>query len=205
MKSLILFSILLSTLSSVHAYYFMGSLTNVLPFKSMMASAQFNNSLYLFGGENATSHYSNDLYKLTQTSDGYSWLTVPQKNPINGTAGSQAFVTSDQQNLVLLGGDSFTEANASNFLPLQIYTYNFASQTWTSKTPTNFTLDNTACVNRQAFSATYDSKNKVSYIYGGFARQSVLDTLHKMDENYQTTSLGRSPEARYGHTTSILR
>ncbi|RCH94210.1 hypothetical protein CU097_006673 [Rhizopus azygosporus] len=204
MKSLILFSILLSTLSSVHAYYFMGSLTNVLPFKSMMASAQFNNSLYLFGGENATSHYSNDLYKLTQTSDGYSWLTVPQKNPINGTAGSQAFVTSDQQNLVLLGGDSFTEANASNFLPLQIYTYNFASQTWTSKTPTNFTLDNTACVNRQAFSATYDSKNKVSYIYGGFARQSVLDTLHKMDENYQTTSLGRSPEARYGHTTSIL-
>ncbi|KAG1137986.1 hypothetical protein G6F37_010880 [Rhizopus arrhizus] len=169
----------------------------------MMASARLNNSLYLFGGENATSHYSNDFYKLTQTSDGFTWSIVPQTNSPAGTAASQAYITSDQQNFVLLGGMSST--TAGKIAPLQIYTYNFASQSWALRTNQNQSVDTTSFIyNREAFSATYDSSSQTTYIFGGDNTSAVFNTLHKLDSNFQATPLASAPEARYGHTASIL-
>ncbi|CAO3660620.1 unnamed protein product [Rhizopus stolonifer] len=204
MKSSILFLtiVLLSTFQSVQGYYYLSSLANSLPFKGMMASARSNNTLYLFGGENATAHYSNDLYKLTQTSDGFTWSVVQQTNAPAGTASSQAFVTSDQQNMVLLGGMSTD--TVGKVAPLQISTFNFASQSWTSNTNQNQTITNDFIYNREAFSATYDSSSQNTYVFGGDNTSAVFSSLHKLDSSFQSSALQSAPEARYGHTTSIL-
>ncbi|KAG1275749.1 hypothetical protein G6F65_009697 [Rhizopus arrhizus] len=169
----------------------------------MMASAQANSSLYLFGGENATSRYSSDLYKLTQTSDGYTWSILPQTNPPEGTASSQAYVTSDLQNLVVMGGMSKSTVGVVS--PLQISSYNFASQTWTSHTNRNQTVGSASFIyNRESFSATYDRSSQTTYVFGGDNSSVVFSSLHKLDANFQVTPLTSAPEARYGHTTSIL-
>ncbi|KAG0844286.1 hypothetical protein G6F18_002012 [Rhizopus arrhizus] len=204
MKSAILFVILLLTLlNHVQAYFYLSSLANSLPFKGMMASAQANSSLYLFGGENATSRYSSDLYKLTQTSDGYTWSILPQTNPPEGTASSQAYVTSDLQNLVVMGGMSKSTVGVVS--PLQISSYNFASQTWTSHTNRNQTVGSASFIyNRESFSATYDRSSQTTYVFGGDNSSVVFSSLHKLDANFQVTPLTSAPEARYGHTTSIL-
>ncbi|KAI9261990.1 hypothetical protein BY458DRAFT_439368 [Sporodiniella umbellata] len=203
MKSSILFLAicLLNTFHSVHAYYYLASLANSLPFKGMMASARSNNTLYIFGGENATSHYTNDLYKLTRTSDGFTWSSVPQTNPIPGTASSQAYITADQQNLVLLGGMS--AATVGKVAPLQINTFNFASQTWTSNTQPNQTIDANFVYNREAFSANYDSASQATYIFGGDNTSAVFSTLHKLDSSFHTTALPSPQEARYGHAGAV--
>ncbi|KAG1465708.1 hypothetical protein G6F56_004831 [Rhizopus delemar] len=167
-----------------------------------MASARSNNTLYLFGGENATAHYSNDLYKLTQTSDGFTWSIVQQTNAPAGTASSQAFVSSDQQNMVLLGGMSAD--TVGKVAPLQINTFNFASQSWTSNTNQNQTITNDFIYNREAFSATYDSSSQNTYVFGGDNTSAVFSSLHKLDSSFQSSALQSAPEARYGHTTSIL-
>lgn len=205
MKSSILFLtiVLLSTFQSVQGYYYLSSLANSLPFKGMMASARSNNALYLFGGENATARYSNDLYKLTQTSDGFTWSVVQQTNAPAGTASSQAFVSSDQQNMVLLGGMSAD--TVGKVAPLQINTFNFASQSWTSNTNQNQTITNDFIYNREAFSATYDSSSQNTYVFGGDNTSAVFSSLHKLDSSFQSSALQSAPEARYGHTTSILR
>ena len=203
-SSILFFAAFLSTIQSVYGYFYLSNLANSLPFKGMMASARLNNSLYLFGGENATSHYSNDFYKLTQTSDGFTWSIVPQTNSPAGTAASQAYITSDQQNFVLLGGMSST--TVGKIAPLQIYTYNFASQSWALRTNQNQSVDTTSFIyNREAFSATYDSSSQTTYICGGDNTSAVFNTLHKLDSNFQATPLASAPEARYGHTASILR
>lgn len=182
---------------------------NSLPFKGGMAYAQKNDSLYLFGGENATVRYTNDLYKLTQTATSYTWEIVPQINAPNGTLYSQSYVTADGQNLVLMGGMS--NATAGRGLPLQIHTYNFASQTWTEFSGNNANVSSPPpaefIYNREYFSATYDSKNQLTYVLGGAvsAANQVFSDFHVLDANFKSTALVSPPYGRYGHSASILR
>lgn len=207
----LLISLFLSTfvlMNSVQGYFYVPTYMNTLPFKGGMASAQSNNSLYLFGGENATTSYTNDLYQLTQTSTSYDWNIVEQKNRPNGTVYSKSFVTADGQNMILLGGMSNTTFGRA--LPLQIYNFNFASQTWTAQLQnTNETVGNPApanfVFNREFFSATYNAKTQQTYIYGGTNLSTIFNSLHVYDSNFQATALKPTPYGRYGHTTSILR
>jgi hypothetical protein len=210
MKSSILFlTASLAYLSTVQAYFYVPSFMTSLPFRDGMAYAQKNNSLYLFGGENSTVHYNNDLYKLTQTSTSYNWEVVPQINPPNGTLYSQSYITADGQNMVLLGGMSNTTSGRG--LPLQIYTYNFASQTWTASAGNNANITGTPpaefIYNREFFSASYDKNSQLTYIFGGavMGNSAVFNDLHVLDANLKSTALAATPNGRYGHTASVLR
>lgn len=211
MKSSILFltTAILAYVHTAHAYFYVPSFMNSLPFKGGMAYAQKNDSLYLFGGENATVRYTNDLYKLTQTATSYNWESVPQINAPNGTLYSQSYVTADGQNMVLLGGMS--NATYGRGLPLQIHTYNFASQTWTEFSGNNANVSSPPpaefIYNREYFSATYDSKNQLTYILGGAvsAANQVFSDFHVLDANFKSTALVSPPYGRYGHSASILR
>lgn len=204
---------LLSTIvliQSVQAYFYVPSFMNNLPFKGGMASAQHNNSLYLFGGENATSKYTNDLYQLTQTSTTYNWQRVEQITPPNGTLYSQSFFTADGENMILMGGMS--NATAGRGLPMQIYNFNLPSKTWTAHNQNkNESVGNPIpadfVFNKEFFTATYDPKNKLTYVFGGAitALNTVFNTLHVYDAQFVPKALAPTQFGRYGHTTSILR
>lgn len=209
----LLSTVLLSTIllvNLVEGYFYIPTFMNNLPFKGGMAFAQNNNSLYLFGGENATSGYTNDLYQLTQTSNSFNWQIVPQINTPNGTTYAQSYFTADGQNMILLGGMSNTTFGRG--LPLQIYSYNLATNTWTAN-QNNFNTNISTPVpanfvyNREFFSATYDKKNQLTYIFGGAVSgaNTVFNTLHVYDANFNAKALASTPYGRYGHTGSILR
>jgi hypothetical protein len=213
-SSILFFTALFAYLSTVQAYFYVPSFMNSLPFRGGMAFAQKNDSLYLFGGENATVHYTNDLYKLTQTSTSYTWEVVPQINPPNGTVYSQSYITADGENMVLLGGMSNTTYGRG--LPLQMYTYNFGSKTWTAHPNNNANLTSTSpgfIYNRQFFSASHDKKNQLTYIFGGAVSPAnpssgsgtVFNDLHVLDANLNAKRLEPTPFGRYGHTASVLR
>ncbi|OBZ88226.1 RING finger protein B [Choanephora cucurbitarum] len=204
MKSLILFlTAAFAYFSTVQAYFYVPSFSNVLPFKGGMAYAKKNQSLYLFGGENATSSYTNNLYKLTQTDSSYNWEIVPQINAPNGTVYGQSYITADGNNMVVMGG--MTNATAGKQAPLQIRSYNFASQTWTE--PSTNTGNATAFpLNREFFSLAYDSKSQKSYVFGGAVSGAgvVFNDLQVLDANFKATTLKPTPSGRYGHTASII-
>jgi hypothetical protein len=209
----LLFSLLLSItilFNSVQGYFYAPTFMNNLPFKGGMTFAQKNDSLYLFGGENATVGYTNDLYKLTQTSTSYNWEIVPQQNAPNGTTYAQSYITADGQNMVVLGG--MTASTFGRGLPLQIYSYNFASQTWTANadnTNTNVSTPIPAnfVYNREFFTATHDAKNQKTYVFGGAISKTntVFNTLHVLDQNFQATALPSTMYGRYGHAAVVLR
>lgn len=211
MKNLLSFLLLSTVLlvNSVQGYFYVPTFMNNLPFKGGMAYAQKNDSLYLFGGENATVGYTNDLYKLTQTATSYNWEIVPQQNAPNGTTFGRSYITADGQNMVLMGGMSATTFGRG--LPMQIYTYNFASQSWTANPnnantnvsnpiPANFVY------NREFFTATYDAKNQKTYVFGGAVSKSntVFNSLHVYDANFQATALPSTQYGRYGHAAGVL-
>lgn len=206
----LLLSLLLSTtILSVQGYFYVPTFMNNLPFKGGMAYAQKNNSLYLFGGENATVGYTNDLYKLTQTPTSYSWEVVPQQNAPNGTTFGQSYITANGENMVLIGG--MTATTFGRGLPMQIYTYNFASASWTAD-PNNLVTNVSTPIpanfvyNREFFTATYDAKNQKTYIFGGAISKSntVFNTLHVYDQNFQATALPSTMYGRYGHAACVL-
>ncbi|GAA5813905.1 hypothetical protein MFLAVUS_007393 [Mucor flavus] len=196
-------------IQSAQAYFYVPTFMNNLPFKGGMASAQRNDSLYLFGGENATTRYTNDLYQLTQTATSYNWQRVEQISPPNGTTYSQSFFTADNKNMVLMGGMS--ETTEGRGLPLQIYNFNLDSKTWTAHNQNkNETVGNPPpanfVYNREFFTATYDAKNQKTYVFGGAISKlnAVFNTLHVYDANFVPIALAPAPYGRYGHTTSIL-
>ncbi|KAG0175531.1 Acyl-CoA-binding domain-containing protein 5 [Apophysomyces sp. BC1015] len=172
-----------------------------LPFKGGMASAQRNNSLILFGGENATVGYANDLYQLTQTADSYTWKILPQA-PVGVTYG-RSVVSGD--NFHVFGGISPDTVNRA--LPFQMYTYSFTNGNWAAA-QSNTNLNATGIpLNRQLFSATtYNNGNNV-YICGGSLNASYvfppeLWSLDLTTMKYQ--QLPSPPVARYGHSASLL-
>lgn len=90
-----------------------------LPFQAGSAFVTRNNSLIIFGGQNATTVYTNNLYQLTQTSDSFTWEELPQNNPPPGNLYGQAVISSTGQTMLLLGG--LSEATVNREMPIQMY------------------------------------------------------------------------------------
>ncbi|GAA5799861.1 hypothetical protein HPULCUR_005280 [Helicostylum pulchrum] len=170
-----------------------------------MATATRNNSLILFGGENATNAYTQDLYQLTQTPTSFNWQILQQNNPPPGTLYGQAVVTSNNNNMYLLGG--MTNTTDNQVFPLQTYQYSFESNTWTPSPSNNLSITNATTVpwNRKLHSVTYDNNNKI-YIYAGAVNTTaVFDDFFSLDTSTQQYTRLPSPGvARFGHTASFL-
>lgn len=193
-------------LSVVDAYFYVPNFMSNLPFKGSMATATRNNSLILFGGENATNAYTQDLYQLTQTPTSFNWQVLLQNNPPPGTLYGQSVVTNNNNNMYLLGG--MTNTTNNQVFPFQTYQYSFGSNTWTPSPLNNVSLTNTTAVplNRKLHSVTYDNNNKI-YIYAGAINATaVYNDFFSLDiSTQQYTSLPTPGVRRFGHTASFLR
>lgn len=191
-------------ITHTYAYFYKSGFMTSLPFQGAMATAQRNNSLLLFGGENATSHYTNTFYQLTQTSSTYDWSTVPQTNTPPGVSYAQAVVVNNSNDMYVMGG--MNQDTLGQMAPLQYYKYSFDSQSWTAASTNNLTNATGVPLNRYLFSATYDGNNTI-YIFGG--RIYLLGTLpyfHKFDiSTGQFTELPSPGITCSGHTASYLR
>lgn len=189
----------------VQGYFYAPNLASTLPFKGGMAFAQRNQSMILFGGENATTAYTNDLYQLTQTSNGYVWNILPQSNPPPGTTFGEAIYTTQGDSLYLLGGISQTTAN--QVLPMQVYQYSFESQAWQTLGNGSTNATGGAPNNRQLFSASLDQSGNKVYIFGGALNMTAsFNDLWEFDLSTRTfTQLPSFSVAIYGHTSSLLR
>ncbi|KAG1149970.1 hypothetical protein G6F37_000920 [Rhizopus arrhizus] len=174
-----------------------------LPYQGAIATAQRNNSLLLFGGENATSHYTNTFYQLTQTSSTYDWSTVPQTNTPPGVSYAQAVVVNNSNDMYVIGG--MDQDTLGQMAPLQYYKYSFDSQSWTAASTNNLTNATGVPLNRYLFSATYDGNNTI-YIFGGrIYLFSTLPYFHKFDiSTGQFTELPGPGVSCSGHTASYL-
>lgn len=175
-----------------------------LPFQAGSAFATRNNSLIIFGGQNATTVYTNNLYQLTQTSDSFTWEELPQNNPPPGNLYGQAVISSTGQTMLLLGG--LAEATVNRELPIQMYSYNFSTQTWAGWANNNNANATNVPLNRQMFSASYDNSNTV-YIFGGSLNNSAIyQDFYALDTRSMSfTPLPSPNQGRYGHTASYLR
>lgn len=201
-----LLSAIILLLSAVDAYFYVPNFMSSLPFKGGMATAtRNNNTLIMFGGENATNSYTNELYQLSQVSNTFDWQILQQNNPPPGTLYGQAVITNNNNDMYLLGG--MTNATNNLNVPLQNYHFSFASNTWTASPNNNATISNTTVLprNRKLFSATYDNQNKV-YIYGGsVSNNETFGDFYSLDlTTQQYTALPNPPILRYGHTGSLL-
>ncbi|KAI8987259.1 hypothetical protein BDF20DRAFT_849116 [Mycotypha africana] len=196
-------SLCLITLSE--AYFYVPDFMANLPFKGGMSAAQKDKSLILFGGENATTTYTNDLYQLTRVADTFTWQTLSQQNAPPGNVYGQAIITKDNKNMFLMGG--MTNTTNNQIIPLQYYQYSFDSSSWSPAiTNGNTSIDPKGIpLNRKLFSATYDGSSKV-YIYGGALNETaIFSDFWMMDLNTKKFTPLPSPNIpRYAHTASYL-
>jgi N-acetylneuraminic acid mutarotase len=196
--------------STGNAYFDLPKLTDSLPFTGGMATALFNNRLYMFGGEASVNRFNENFYQLTKTEDTFEWKILQQNNPPPGTTYAQAVVTNSGLEMYLLGGVSISTDN--QVLPLQYYKYTFDTNTWTAAATNavSFTPNfaGRLPLNRKLFSATCDNKNKI-YIYGGTVNSTAVFTdFFFLDTITGTfTPLARPPSGvgRYSHTATLLR
>lgn len=207
MINLLDFTIILLLAITVKADFLGPSLISDLPFKAGMAFATINDSsIILFGGENATHSYTQDLYQLTQTPDLFDWKVLQQNNPPPGTWYSRAAMTNNNT-MYLMGG--ITNVTKNQIYPLQTYQYSFESSTWTPSPMNNASVENITAIpwNRQSHSATYDQRSNKIYIYAGAVNTTiVLDDFFSYDLTTQNYTRLPSPNVKnYGHTASLLR
>jgi N-acetylneuraminic acid mutarotase len=200
---LLLFSFYL--IQHAHAYFYVPTFMSNLPFQDGMAYAQRNNSLVLFGGENATDTYTNNMYQLTQLSDTFSWETLNQTNTPPGMIYGQSIIHQDTMHV--FGG--ITNSTSDQFVPLQHYQYSFQNQSWSSSTTNTQTISlnsTTMPLNRKLFSSTFDGTSKV-YFYGGALNESIIfSDFWSFDINTsQYTRLPNINLPRYAHSASYLR
>ncbi|KAI7868837.1 hypothetical protein BDF14DRAFT_1788236 [Spinellus fusiger] len=196
--------LLASFIVTAHAYVDVSNLVNTLPFMGGGAVTQRNNSLVLFGGENAVSNYLSDLYLLTQTPSSYTWQTIPQNNPPPGNIYGQATLSGDEDTLLLIGG--MTASTAYKYLPMQMYQYSFRNTSWLpwqGNTNLNTTLPTPP--NRMRFSATAGPNNKVYICGGAINMNSILADMWVLDSLSMTfTPLPPLNAPRYAHSASLL-
>ena len=188
-----------------HGYFNAPNLQNTLPFQSMIASAQRNSSLLLFGGENATNSYTNEFFQLTQIENGFSWTTLPQTNPPPPTSMGKAVYVDGSDALLLIGGMSSGTANLLG--PIQIYLHDFASTNWQPWGGNNATNATGIPANRIEFSVSLDNQSSRIYVYGGGVNSTIaFNDLWVLDmATMAFAQLPSSDVARYGHSTSLLR
>ncbi|KAI9276084.1 hypothetical protein BY458DRAFT_506317 [Sporodiniella umbellata] len=190
-------------LGQAYGYFYKSEFRSTLPFKGGMATAQRNNSLYLFGGESADESYSNSFYQLTQTTDSYQWSLVPQTNPPESLRYAKAVVANDV--LYLFGGVSRSTEN--KLMPLQYYTYSFSTHAWTAGATNQQANATQLPMNRQYFSATYDGQHSIYLFGGGVNGTHFLNDFYKFDITTGTFTNLTWPLGQiyyYGHTASYL-
>ncbi|KAI9312371.1 hypothetical protein BX666DRAFT_1866254 [Dichotomocladium elegans] len=190
--------------SPAHAY-FSTEIQVQLPFKSMMATAARNNSMILFGGENATALYTADLYQLTATDTSFDWAVLTQNNPPPPMTKAHGVYVEKSDSFVIVGG--FTATTASQSAPLQIYVYYFGNQTWVAA-PTNAVVNTTVPLpqNREQHSVAIDQATSTIFIYGGAFNSTPMNDFWAWDTTTMTfTQLPPTTNiAHYGHTMSLL-
>ncbi|KAL0079999.1 hypothetical protein F4703DRAFT_1796332 [Phycomyces blakesleeanus] len=187
-----------------NAYFYVPNLMNNLPFMGGNAVAQRNNSLVLYGGEDALSNYKSDLYMLTQMPTTYTWHQIHQNNSVPGNSYGQAVMSNDAEIMFLIGG--VTKNTKNLFLPMQIYKFLFSTGNW-DPWEGNTNLNTTLPVppNRQRFSAIAGPNNKV-YICGGALNESAIfgDFWELDTTTMKFTELARLNAPIYAHTASLL-
>ncbi|KAI9253375.1 hypothetical protein BDA99DRAFT_519610 [Phascolomyces articulosus] len=185
-------------------YFYQANLQTTLPFQSIMAYAQRNSSLVLFGGENATISYSNNLDLLTQTENGFTWTQLPQNNTPPPVAFAKSIYIESTDSFLLIGG--ITEANNNAMVPIQMYLYSFASNNWQAIGTNDPASPVLVPANRKEFSVSHDQQANRAYIYGGAVNiSSLFNDLWVLDLSTMAfAQLPSSDVARYGHSTSLL-
>ncbi|ORX53646.1 galactose oxidase [Hesseltinella vesiculosa] len=208
-------SLLVGTLalaSTVHGYFNSAQLMQSIPFQGGMASAVFNNSMILFGGENATTQFSSGLYQLTQTSSGYTWNALPQANAPVPVTYAQGLASADGLQFMVLGGNGqFTTTvnnattNSTSTVPntnmtLLMQAYTLSTGTWKTVT----TLPNMPA-NRFRFAAAYDASANNIYVFGGVSSNNfnVMSDLYVINSQTGVKQLASSQCGIYGHTATI--
>lgn len=196
---------MLTFVGYVHAYFSTPNMEHTLPFKSAIATAQRNNSMILFGGENATTWFTNDLYELEATSTGFEWSVLPQNNPPPPISNARAVYMERMDAMVVLGG--ITNATQNMYLPMQVYTYFFTNQTWVPAASNNEINDTIVPNNRRDFAVAADQQNNRIYIYGGGINSTAINNdLWILDTTSMTfTQLPPTDVGHYGHSISLLR
>ncbi|CAO3628351.1 unnamed protein product [Cunninghamella blakesleeana] len=198
--------------STVSAAYYQQNLQTTLPFISGVATAQSNNSMYLFGGATATSRYTGGLYQLTQQNGRYDWARLPQTNNPTPVSYAQGVMGRNGDSFMILGGDgenTFTAQQQGNttsnttttaLAPLLLQLYNIKTQSWSS-THAN------GPSNRKDFTATYNPASNKIYIYGGRGKDNnnIFNDFWLMDATSNSISFTplNSSYNRYGHTASL--
>ncbi|KAI8881518.1 hypothetical protein K501DRAFT_324461 [Backusella circina FSU 941] len=165
-----------------------------------MATAQRNNSLVMFGGKNATINNANELFQLTLSNNSFTFQKLPQLNRPDGTSDGRAVIVNDQNTMYLLGG--FTNTTIGQDLPLQMYSYDFATSNWSTLQPVTLS---TIPQNRALHSSVYDGNRSV-YILGGLNASAFFSDFFVMDTiTNEITTLPNLPAEIFGHTMSYMR
>lgn len=161
--------------------------------------------MILFGGENATAPYTNDLYELEATSTGFEWRVLPQNNPPPPTSYARAVYMESMDAMVVLGG--ITNATNNLMVPMQVYTYFFANQTWVPAASNNEINGTIVPNNRRDFAVAADQQNNHIYIYsGGVNTTTINNDLWILDTTTMSfTQLPPTDVAHTGHSISLLR
>ncbi|CDH54374.1 hypothetical protein RO3G_02372 [Lichtheimia corymbifera JMRC:FSU:9682] len=161
--------------------------------------------MILFGGENATTWFTNDLYELEATSTGFEWSVLPQNNPPPPISNARAVYMERMDAMVVLGG--ITNATQNMYLPMQVYSYFFTNQTWVPAASNNEINDTIVPNNRRDFAVAADQQNNRIYIYGGGINSTAINNdLWILDTTSMTfTQLPPTDVGHYGHSISLLR
>ncbi|GAB5594037.1 hypothetical protein Unana1_08937 [Umbelopsis nana] len=187
---------------SAYAYFNTGADTDSLPFMDGMVSVNRNNTIIYYGGENATSLYTNQMYALSNILSGSPTFTqVQQTNAGPAVLYAQAVISTSGNNMLLLGGKNpVIPSNVS----LGVYQYSFLTNAWSTANTTGATMPQ----NRMMFSATFVGSKL--YVYGGVTTDNLgyfndFWALDLSNDQYAWTNLTSAGlPIRYGHTATAL-
>ncbi|KAI8582373.1 hypothetical protein K450DRAFT_228657 [Umbelopsis ramanniana AG] len=191
---------------AAHAYFDTGANTDAMPFMDGMVSVNRNDTIIYYGGENATTPYTNQMYALSNILSGSpTFSKVPQTNAGPNILYGQAVISSTGQTMTVVGGAN--PAFASN-ATLPIFQFNFATNSWSVGTTAGAAAGGPMPQTRMMFSASL-VKTKL-YIYGGVTTDNLgyfndfwsldLSTTPYTWTNLTTTGL----PVRYGHAATVL-
>ena len=192
---------------AAQAYFDTGANTDAMPFMDGMVSVNRNDTIIYYGGENATSPYTNQMYALSNIISGSpTFSQVPQTSPGPYILYGQAVLSPTGQNMMLVGGAN--PAFASN-ATLPIFQFDFTTNAWSTGQTAGNAAGAAMPQTRMMFSASY--VNKKLYVYGGVTTDNLgyfndfwsldLTTTPYTWTNLTTTGL----PIRYGHTATVLR
>lgn len=187
---------------AAHAYFDTGANTDAFPFMDGMVSVNRNNTIIYYGGENATTPYTNQMYGLSNILTGSpTFNKIQTTNAGPAVLYAQAVISASGDSMLLLGGTN--PVIASN-VSLGVYQFSFPTNTWFTVNATGATMPQ----NRMMFSATLVGSKL--YVYGGVTTDNLgyfndFWSLDLASGQYAWTNLTSAGlPIRYGHTATAL-